>query len=90
MKEKIKGRIEFVGVNLRYRTNLPLALENVSFCIEPGMRVAIIGRTGSGKSSLLHVLLRAYEIGTVSYKFSTVVKFMKTGGYKPHEHPFTH
>ena len=36
---------------MRYRKNLPLALKNVNFTIQAGLRVAVVGRTGAGKSS---------------------------------------
>ncbi|XP_078489925.1 ATP-binding cassette sub-family C member 10-like isoform X1 [Ciona intestinalis] len=51
-----EGAIEFNQVNLKYRPNLPLALENVEFKIAPGEKIGIVGRTGSGKSSLFLVL----------------------------------
>ncbi|KHN74317.1 Multidrug resistance-associated protein 7 [Toxocara canis] len=62
MNSDINGRIDFACVSLRYGAGLPLALENISFRIEAGTRVAIIGRTGSGKSSLIQALLRANPI----------------------------
>ncbi|VDM39196.1 unnamed protein product [Toxocara canis] len=62
MNSDINGRIDFACVSLRYGAGLPLALENISFRIEAGARVAIIGRTGSGKSSLIQALLRANPI----------------------------
>ncbi|KAH7820953.1 putative multidrug resistance-associated protein 14 [Monocercomonoides exilis] len=55
------GRIEFTHVDLRYRPNLPLALDDVSFVIPGGAKVGVVGRTGSGKSSLLLALLRIVE-----------------------------
>uniref|UniRef100_A0A914UUG0 Multidrug resistance-associated protein 7 n=1 Tax=Plectus sambesii TaxID=2011161 RepID=A0A914UUG0_9BILA len=58
----VKGQIEFSGVSLRYDSGLPLALNNVSFTVEPGLKVGVIGRTGSGKSSLFQALLRAVEL----------------------------
>ncbi|KAI6236711.1 hypothetical protein M3Y95_00187400 [Aphelenchoides besseyi] len=60
----IKGQIDFASVSLRYSANMPLALSNVSFHIDPGQRVAIIGRTGAGKSSLFQALLRAHPLET--------------------------
>ncbi|CAL5046453.1 unnamed protein product [Urochloa decumbens] len=53
-----EGRIEFVHVTLRYKPELPPALDDVSFLIESGMQVGIIGRTGAGKSSVLNALFR--------------------------------
>jgi ATP-binding cassette subfamily C (CFTR/MRP) protein 10 len=51
-------RVEFRNYSMRYRETTPLALRDCSFVLEPGMRVAVIGRTGSGKSSLLESLFR--------------------------------
>lgn len=49
---------------MRYGSNLPWALKNVTFRVEAGQRVGIIGRTGAGKSSVFQALLRAYPIET--------------------------
>ena len=46
------GKIEFDDVEMRYRPNLKPALRSLSFKINPGVRVAVVGRTGAGKSSL--------------------------------------
>jgi len=51
-----RGRIEMRRVNLRYRSGLPLVLRDLSVTIEPGEKVGVVGRTGSGKSSLLMAL----------------------------------
>ena len=56
------GYIKAVNVSARYRTNLPLVLKNISFNIASGERIGIIGRTGSGKSSLMLVFMRLLEI----------------------------
>ncbi len=59
--EKIHGKIEFHDVTFTYPdADLP-ALKNVSFIIEPGESVAIIGRIGSGKSTVEKLLLKLYE-----------------------------
>lgn len=57
-----KGQVDFMNVKLRYRANLPLALDEVSFSIKPKEKVGIIGRTGSGKSSIVNVLYRMYSV----------------------------
>ncbi|CAD5224372.1 unnamed protein product [Bursaphelenchus okinawaensis] len=57
-----KGQVNFMGVCLRYASHLPLALSDVTFTIEAGKRVAIIGRTGAGKSSLFQALLKAHPV----------------------------
>lgn len=56
------GKVEFDGVNMRYRSKLDLALENVSFSIQAGERVGIVGRSGAGKSSAIQCLFRLYEV----------------------------
>ena len=47
---------------MRYRPELPLALRGVSFEIGGGERVGVVGRSGSGKSSLVAALLRLVEV----------------------------
>jgi ABC-type multidrug transport system fused ATPase/permease subunit len=46
-----KGELEFVAVCMRYRKELPLALDSVSFTLRPGMRCGVVGRTGSGQAA---------------------------------------
>lgn len=53
--------LEFDHVNFSYTQEKPV-LHNITFRVEPGERLGIIGRTGSGKSSLSRVLLRLYNI----------------------------
>ncbi|KAJ1950591.1 Canalicular multispecific organic anion transporter 1 [Linderina macrospora] len=55
------GAIEFRDYNMRYRENLDLVLEQVSFAVRRQEKVGIVGRTGAGKSSLTHALLRMVE-----------------------------
>ncbi|XP_077843272.1 ATP-binding cassette sub-family C member 6 isoform X5 [Macaca mulatta] len=55
------GQIEFRDFGLRYRPELPLAVQGVSFKIHAGEKVGIVGRTGAGKSSLASGLLRLQE-----------------------------
>uniref|UniRef100_A0A1I7Y2B1 Multidrug resistance-associated protein lethal(2)03659 n=1 Tax=Steinernema glaseri TaxID=37863 RepID=A0A1I7Y2B1_9BILA len=56
------GSIEFSEVKLRYRLHLPFALDNVSFEVKPKEKIGIVGRTGSGKSSLCNALYRLYPL----------------------------
>lgn len=58
----IAGRIDFVDVQLRYRPDLPAVLNGLSFSIEAGEKVGIIGRTGAGKSSVVNALYRTVEL----------------------------
>lgn len=57
----IEGDIEFHQVSLTYEDTNITALQEVSFTIKKGQTVAIIGRTGSGKSSILALLTRLYD-----------------------------
>lgn len=52
------GALSFLDVDMRYRDGLPLVLKQVSFEIEAGEKIGIVGRTGSGKTSLLQALFR--------------------------------
>lgn len=53
-------RLAFQHVDFRYEENRPI-LTDVNFYVEPGEKVAIIGQNGSGKSTILNLLLRFYE-----------------------------
>ncbi|KAG0206460.1 hypothetical protein BGX28_002093 [Mortierella sp. GBA30] len=55
------GRIVFENYSTRYREGLDLVLKNVSFVVEAGEKIGIIGRTGAGKSSLTLALFRMVE-----------------------------
>jgi ATP-binding cassette subfamily B multidrug efflux pump len=58
----IQGTIEFVNVGFTYPDSGIRALDNVSFKIEPGHSLAIIGRTGSGKSTIANLVCRLYDV----------------------------
>ncbi|MDB4925299.1 ABC transporter ATP-binding protein [Mucilaginibacter sp.] len=60
-KRTINGLIEFKDVSFIYPDTGIQALKNVSFTAHPGEMVAIIGRTGSGKSTIANLLLRMYD-----------------------------
>merc|ERR1712232_273391 len=51
-----RGTISFEGVVMRYRANLPIVLNGISFEIPGGTSVGVIGRTGAGKSSLVQAI----------------------------------
>ncbi|XP_023713114.1 multidrug resistance-associated protein 5 isoform X5 [Cryptotermes secundus] len=63
-----EGGIRFQNVTLRYRKGLPDVLKGVSFSINPRERLGIVGRTGSGKSSLVVALLRLVELSSGKIK----------------------
>ncbi|WP_299767693.1 ABC transporter ATP-binding protein [uncultured Dokdonia sp.] len=58
----IQGRITFDNVSFTYEDTNITALKNVSFSIEKGKTLAIIGRTGSGKSTILELIGRLYDV----------------------------
>ena len=59
-KRKLKGSVTFDHVN--YYTNDDTVLKDISFHVEPGQTVGIIGATGSGKSSLINFICRFYDV----------------------------
>jgi ATP-binding cassette subfamily B protein len=57
---RVRGEIEFRNVIFGYREDQPV-LKNISFKIEPGEKVAIVGATGSGKTTIISLLTRFYD-----------------------------
>ncbi len=58
---KLEGKIEFKNVSFSYTPEVPV-LKNVSFTIEPGQTVGILGPTGSGKSTIANLMCRYYDV----------------------------
>ncbi len=58
---RLKGRIEFDDVSFRYDESAPWAIRHFSLTIEPGQKVALVGPTGSGKSTVAKLALGLYE-----------------------------
>lgn len=59
---KLKGSIEFRDVSFTYPDTGIIALKNVSFAVNPGDKVLIVGKTASGKSTIAELLLRFYDV----------------------------
>jgi ATP-binding cassette subfamily B protein len=59
--DRIKGKVEFKNVNFAYVEDR-YVLRNISFTIQPGQTVAIVGHTGSGKTSIISLINRLYQI----------------------------
>ncbi len=60
--ESAKGKIEFRNLNFKYPDGEFDALCNVSFTIEAGENIGLVGRTGSGKTTLVDLILRTYNV----------------------------
>lgn len=64
--------LAFENVNFRYPGAEVLALEDINFSVKAGEKLAIIGGTGSGKSSLAQLILRLYDVETGSIKINDI------------------
>lgn len=62
MPQRTKGKIEFKDVLLAYPNTKRPALNRISFSVKPGERLALVGRSGGGKTSLINLLPRFYEL----------------------------
>lgn len=69
--DKVIGDIVFDNVSFKYDENIPV-LKNISFQVKPGQIIALLGQTGSGKSTLVNLLPRLYEYTEGSIKIDGV------------------
>jgi ATP-binding cassette subfamily B protein len=60
--KELKGKIEFKNVSFKYSDTLPEVLEKVNLKIDIGSTLAIVGHTGSGKTSLINLIPRLYDV----------------------------
>ncbi|NJO07808.1 MAG: ATP-binding cassette domain-containing protein, partial [Chloroflexaceae bacterium] len=58
----LEGRVTFEDVTFRYKGSDVPTLHDVSFVVEPGQTIAILGRTGAGKSSIINLIPRFYDV----------------------------
>lgn len=65
--EKVEGHVVFKNVSFRYKPDVPL-IEDMSLEVKPGQTVAIVGPTGAGKTTVVNLLMRFYELdgGSIS------------------------
>ena len=60
-KDNLDGKVEFKNLSFRYSEETPFVLKNINLTIEKGKTLAIVGRTGSGKTTLVNLLSRMYN-----------------------------
>ena len=61
-RKKCNGKIEFSNVKFKYDNNSDLVLNDCSFIVNPGETLAIVGKSGSGKTTILNLITRLYNI----------------------------
>jgi ATP-binding cassette subfamily B protein len=66
-KDVLEGKIEFKRLNFTYPDTGINALKDVSFTVEPGQTLAIVGHTGAGKSTILEIIGRLYDVPDGTY-----------------------
>jgi len=69
--ENVKGKIDFENVCFAYN-NDEFVLKNINFTINPGETVAIVGATGAGKTSIINILTRFYDINSGTIKLDGI------------------
>jgi len=60
-REPVRGHIQFNQLTMHYPDSGVMALDNICFEIQPGQKIAIVGRTGSGKTTIADLLVRLYD-----------------------------
>ena len=59
--DQVEGRVRFEDVSFSYTSEVPL-IEHMNLEVKPGQRVAIVGRTGCGKTTVINLLMRFYDV----------------------------
>ena len=60
--EQVRGEVEFDGVTFGYQADVPV-LKDVGFTAAPGRKIALVGPTGAGKTTIINLLSRFYDVG---------------------------
>ena len=87
-----RGEVEFRNVTFRYAEDLDPALEGIDVRLRPGETLGVVGRTGSGKSTICNLLLRVYEpssgevaVDGLDVRGITLSALRRTVGYVPQD-----
>jgi ATP-binding cassette subfamily B protein len=67
-RAEVRGRVELDDVSFGYDPDAAPILEGISFVAEPGSKVAVVGETGSGKTTLGYLVARLYDVGSGSVR----------------------
>lgn len=88
----VKGHIQYKNVSFKYPNSDYEALSDIDFSVKPGQTLALVGRTGSGKTTLVSILLRLYDIDEgniyldgVDIKNLSLSQLRESIGYVPQE-----
>lgn len=71
-KEDVKGKIEFENIVFQYDNNDKPTIKNFSAVAEPGQKVAIVGPTGAGKTTMVNLLMKFYDIDSGDIKIDGI------------------
>lgn len=69
--ESLKGEVDFTNVNFEYKEDTPI-LKNINFQCNPGETIALVGPTGSGKTTIINLLTRFYDINNGDIKIDNL------------------
>ena len=77
-----RGAVQFDAVSFRYQEAVPV-IEHMSMTVEPGQKIAIVGPTGAGKTTLVNLLMRFYDVGGGAIRIDGVdVRELKRGALR--------
>ena len=77
-----RGAVQFDAVSFRYKDDVPL-IEDLSLDVTPGQMIAIVGPTGAGKTTLVNLLMRFYDVNRGAIRVDGVdVRQLKRGGLR--------
>lgn len=92
VRKEVEGKIEFQNVSFKYPGADEYAIRDISFTIEPGTKVAFVGRTGSGKTTLVMLIPRLFDttegkikVDDVDIKNWSVEELRRGIGYVPQD-----